>query len=86
MKVETYEANWGTGDIRHKDVASLTLSDLPARAVDLVWASFPCQDLSLAGSYHGLGRERHKVATRSGTFLPFWKLMRGLTKDGRDRP
>ncbi|HEY6735566.1 MAG TPA: DNA cytosine methyltransferase, partial [Roseiarcus sp.] len=58
-------------------------SDLPARAVDLVWASFPCQDLSLAGSYHGLGRERHKVATRSGTFLPFWKLMRGLTKDGR---
>ena len=83
MKVETYEANWGTGDIRHKDVASLTLSDLPARAVDLVWASFPCQDLSLAGSYHGLGRERDEVATRSGTFWPFWKLMRGLTKDGR---
>jgi DNA (cytosine-5)-methyltransferase 1 len=36
MKVETYEANWVTGDIRHKDVASLTLSDLPVRAVDLV--------------------------------------------------
>jgi DNA (cytosine-5)-methyltransferase 1 len=83
MKVETYEANWGTGDIRHRDVASLALSDLPAYAVDLVWASFPCQDLSLAGSYRGLGRERDKVATRSGTFWPFWKLIRDLAHDGR---
>jgi DNA (cytosine-5)-methyltransferase 1 len=83
MKVETYEANWGTGDIRLKDVASLVLSDLPAHAVDLVWASFPCQDLSLAGGYRGLGRERAKVATRSGTFWPFWKLIRGLAQDGR---
>jgi DNA (cytosine-5)-methyltransferase 1 len=83
MKVETYEANWGAGDIRNKDVASLTLLDLPARAVDLVWASFPCQDLSLAGSYRGLGGERDNVATRSGTFWPFWKLIRGLAQDGR---
>jgi DNA (cytosine-5)-methyltransferase 1 len=83
MKVETYEANWGTGDIKQKDVASLALSDLPSRAVDLVWASFPCQDLSLAGGYRGLGRERDKGATRSGTFWPFWKLVRGLAQDGR---
>jgi DNA (cytosine-5)-methyltransferase 1 len=83
MKVETYEANWGAGDIKHQDVAALALSDLPADAVDLVWASFPCQDLSLAGSYRGLGRERDKVTTRSGTFWPFWKLIRGLAEDGR---
>jgi DNA-cytosine methyltransferase len=83
MKVETYEANWGAGDIKHTDVASLTLSDLPRHAVDLAWASFPCQDLSLAGSYRGLGRERDKVTTRSGTFWPFWKLIRGLAQDGR---
>jgi DNA (cytosine-5)-methyltransferase 1 len=83
MKVETYEANWGTGEIAHKDVASLALSDLPADVVDLVWASFPCQDLSLAGSYRGLGQERDKVATRSGTFWPFWKLIRGLAQGGR---
>jgi DNA (cytosine-5)-methyltransferase 1 len=83
MKVETYEANWGTEDIKQRDVASLSLSDLPVGLVDLVWASFPCQDLSLAGSYRGLGRERDKVATRSGTFWPFWKLMRGLARDGR---
>jgi DNA (cytosine-5)-methyltransferase 1 len=83
MKVETYEANWGAGDIKHQDVATLALSDLPPHAVDLVWASFPCQDLSLAGSYRGLGRERDKVTTRSGTFWPFWKLIRGLAEDGR---
>ena len=83
MKVETYEANWGAGDIKHQDVAALTLSDLPAHAVDLAWASFPCQDLSLAGSYRGLGRERDKVTTRSGTFWPFWKLIRGLAQEGR---
>ena len=83
MKVETYEANWGAGHIRHGDVASLALSDLPPGAVDLAWASFPCQDLSLAGSYRGLGRERDKVSTRSGTFWPFWKLIRSLAQDGR---
>ena len=83
MKVETYETNWGTGDMKHRDVASLALSDLPVPPVDLVWASFPCQDLSLAGSYRGLGRERDKVATRSGTFWPFWKLIRGLAQDRR---
>ena len=83
IKVETYEANWGTGEIAHRDVASLALSDLPADVVDLVWASFPCQDLSLAGSYRGLGQERDQVATRSGTFWPFWKLIRGLAQGGR---
>ena len=83
MKVETYEANWGVGDIKRADVASLTLSDLPPHAVDLAWASFPCQDLSLAGSNRGLGRERDKVTTRSGTFWPFWKLIRGLAQENR---
>ncbi|WP_158814439.1 DNA cytosine methyltransferase [Methylocapsa sp. S129] len=83
MKVSTYEANWGCGDIKHGDVAKLTLADLPAKTVDLSWASFPCQDLSLAGDYRGLGRERDDAKTRSGTFWPFWKLMRGLVQDGR---
>jgi DNA (cytosine-5)-methyltransferase 1 len=83
MKVETYEANWGAGDIKHQDVASLTLSDLPPHPVDLAWASFPCQDLSLAGSNRGLGRERDKVTTRSGTFWPFWKLIRSLAQEER---
>ncbi len=82
-KVSTYEANWGAGDIKLSDVASLTLADLPATVADLAWASFPCQDLSLAGNYRGLGRERDNAPTRSGTFWPFWKLMRGLVDSDR---
>jgi DNA (cytosine-5)-methyltransferase 1 len=82
-KVSTYKANWGAGDITHCDVASLAPSELPSEAVDLVWASFPCQDLSLAGSYRGLGREHDDSRTRSGTFWPFWKLARSLVEGGR---
>lgn len=82
-KVATYRANWGASDIKWDDVANLTLADLPAPTVDLSWASFPCQDLSLAGNYRGLGRDRDKERTRSGTFWPFWKLMQGLAQDGR---
>ena len=69
-----------TGRTRHqaRRRRELTLADLPAAAVDLAWASFPCQDLSLAGGYRGLGRERDKAPTRSGTFWPFWQLIRGL--------
>ena len=48
------------------------------RLADLVWASFPCQDLSLAGGGAGLKGER------SGTFWPFWDLMTALVAEGRD--
>jgi DNA (cytosine-5)-methyltransferase 1 len=82
-KIAAYRANWGESDIRWDDVADLTLADLPIAAVDLCWASFPCQDLSLAGSYRGLGRERDNERTRSGTFWPFWKLIRSLVQEGR---
>ena len=82
-KVSTYKANWGATEIAHCDVVSLVTSDLPTKAVDLVWASFPCQDLSLAGSYRGLGREHDDSQTRSGTFWPFWKLVRDLIEHGR---
>ncbi len=83
MKVETYERNWGAGHIRNADVATLTTKDLPGGKVDLAWASFPCQDLSLAGGYRGLGREADNAPTRSGTFWPFWRLMRALGREGR---
>lgn len=58
------------------DVAKVKTSDLPGVAA-LAWASFPCQDLSLAGSGGGLNAER------SGTFWPFWRLMQGLVREGR---
>ena len=82
-KVSAYKANWGADQITHCDVAHLATSDLPTGAVDLVWASFPCQDLSLAGGYRGLGCEDSDSRTRSGAFWPFWKLVRDLVEHGR---
>ncbi|MCP2298328.1 DNA (cytosine-5)-methyltransferase 1 [Nocardia amikacinitolerans] len=58
------------------DVAKVTTKDLKGHA-DLVWASFPCQDLSLAGNGAGLSGDR------SGTFLPFWKLVKSLRDEKR---
>lgn len=84
MKAATYAANWGSGHLICDDVANIKPAALPGVA-DLVWASFPCQDLSLAGSYRGLGTAASEVMTRSGTFWPFWKLMQGLIR-GRRRP
>ncbi len=76
-KSAIYRKNWKERDVlKTADVATLTTSDLPSYA-DLVWGSFPCQDLSLAGAGAGLNGDR------SGTFWPFWKLMQGLMADGR---
>ena len=83
MKAATYAANWGSDHFVCGDVAKLTTADLPGSA-DLAWASFPCQDLSLAGDYAGLGRSTARVTTRSGTFWPFWSLMKDLKKEGRN--
>lgn len=72
-----YQANWGVGgELTVGDVKNVHAAQLPGCA-DLVWGSFPCQDLSLAGGGAGLKGER------SGTFYPFWDVVRGLIKDGR---
>lgn len=75
-KASSYIKNWGGRDFRLADVAQLMPSDLPGEA-DLAWASFPCQDLSLAGSGAGLR------GTRSGTFWSFWDLMKALVAERR---
>jgi DNA (cytosine-5)-methyltransferase 1 len=82
MKAATYAANWGAEHLVCEDVAKLRASQLSGQA-DLAWASFPCQDLSLAGSYLGLGNATSSERTRSGTFWPFWALMRDLKREGR---
>ena len=82
MKVRAYADNWGDADLLCEDVNSVRTTDLPATA-DLVWGSFPCQDLSLAGDYHGLGERDSGITTRSGSFWPFWRLMEELAKEGR---
>ena len=82
MKTGTYLENWGADHIVFGDVAKLTTDDLPGIA-DLAWASFPCQDLSLAGDRAGMGPSTAATTTRSGTFWPFWALIRGLRQENR---
>ena len=76
-KAASYCANHNGGkEMLLKDVASVTPDEIPGTA-DLVWASFPCQDLSLAGKGAGL------AGKRSGMFKPFWQLVRDLDAEGR---
>ena len=82
MKARCYTTNWGDEDFHLGDVGLIATDDLPDRA-DLTWASFPCQDLSLAGNYRGLGEASSEVMTRSGTFWPFWNLMTQLRNENR---
>jgi len=75
-KAASYACNWGSEELEIADVADLNSSELPG-AADLIWASFPCQDLSLAGVGAGL------KGSRSGAFWPFWKLVRGFIREDR---
>ncbi len=75
-KAASYAANWGEDHMKVGNVAELKTDDLPGQA-DLAWASFPCQDLSLAGVGAGL------KGSRSGTFWPFWNLVKALRAEGR---
>ena len=75
-KAASYEENWGDGEVTVRDVGKLSSRELPDRP-DLAWASFPCQDLSLAGMGAGLKGDR------SGTFWPFWNLISDLHRESR---
>lgn len=89
VKAAAYVANWGDAELRTGDVATLGIDDLRlpdtgpdtgspnGSAPDLFWASFPCQDLSLAGKGQGIS------AGRSAAFWPFWDLCRNLAACGR---
>ena len=72
----TYQANFGGSELTVADIRSIGVDDLPGVA-DLMWGSFPCQDLSLAGVGAGLKGER------SGTFYPFWDIVAALKAQGR---
>ena len=80
-KAEAYRSFFGKAETGVKepkvaDVKTLSVDDLPGTPT-LVWASFPCQDLSLAGSGAGLQGDR------SGTFKPFWNLIQGMVVTNR---
>jgi DNA (cytosine-5)-methyltransferase 1 len=70
MKCATYSANFPAARIEQGDVWNLAPATLPT--ADLAWASFPCQDLSLAGGRRGLN------APRSGAFWGFWNVIEKL--------
>lgn len=75
-KGATYADNWGESGLLVDDIRRVGPDDLPGVA-DLVWGSFPCQDLSLAGGGAGLRGDR------SGTFWPFMQIAKELKAEGR---
>lgn len=76
MKARAFRANHPAVRLIEGDVWGLDAADLPG-SPDLLWASSPCQDVSLAGARGGL------EARRSGAFWGFWKLVEGLKAQGR---
>lgn len=75
-KAATYQRNWGDKEMLVDDIRNIRSEQLPIHA-DLIWGSFPCQDLSLAGGGAGL------KGNRSGTFWPFIDIIQRLRKEGR---
>jgi DNA (cytosine-5)-methyltransferase 1 len=75
-KARVYAANWGAAELVVGDVHDLATFVLPGRA-DLAWASFPCQDVSLAGPQAGLH------GARSSAFWGLQVLLAGLGRERR---
>lgn len=75
-KGASYAANHGDKVLKLKDILDVGIDELPGVA-DLMWGSFPCQDLSRAGARAGLNGER------SGTFYAFWAIIEALARDKR---
>ncbi|MFT4793631.1 MAG: DNA (cytosine-5)-methyltransferase 1 [Paracoccaceae bacterium] len=80
MKCRAYRDNFGDDHLIERDVSQLSAADLPGRA-DMAWASFPCQDLSLAGARRGM--DAGSSGGRSAVFWAFWFLMERLVDEGR---
>lgn len=76
MKARAYALNFGTDHLLLRDIAQIGPEEIPD-AAPLITASFPCQDLSLAGNRAGL------VGERSGTFYGFIRLLRELAAEHR---
>jgi DNA (cytosine-5)-methyltransferase 1 len=76
-KEEMYRTHYGEGsaDFVLGDVHAVVGNTMPD--VELATASFPCNDLSLAGSRHGL------AGTHSSAFWGFIEVLRGM---GKRRP
>lgn len=79
-KYKMYANNYGErhGHEYHVgDLSAVRVDDLPCN-VHVAWASFPCTDLSLAGSRAGI----HKGKASS----TYWHFIKLLSRMGSDRP
>lgn len=74
-KCAAYRENFPGNHLFEGDVGDVSV--IKAKSAQLAWASFPCQDTSLAGGYAGLAGER------SGTFWAWWKIVEGMKNAGK---
>ncbi|MFB8832017.1 DNA cytosine methyltransferase [Azotobacter sp. CWF10] len=68
-----------------RDIREVKIADLKNNS-DLAWASFPCQDLSVAGNGLGIGSSSTEEFTRSGALWPFLDLIDELRQESRQPP
>jgi len=79
-KTRAYKENFSSnGELVEADIATVATERVPNGA-DLAWASFPCQDLSIAGKVEGLSGHR------SSTFWEFWRVVREKARLGVPLP
>lgn len=74
-KFEMYEANFGNNHFKLGDIHKLSADDIPP--CNLFTASFPCNDLSIAGAWTGLSGKESSA---------FWGLIQILKDMGERRP
>jgi DNA (cytosine-5)-methyltransferase 1 len=75
-KAEVYINNVRKSNIHLADISTIHSDTVPC--ADLYWASFPCQDLSLAGNYSGLSGNRSSLVNE------FFRIVEG--KEVYNRP
>jgi DNA (cytosine-5)-methyltransferase 1 len=79
-KAHAYRMNFDDApELLVEDVWKIPSSEISGNPM-LAWASFPCQDLSLAGNGKGLDAER------SGSFWGFWRIIQELRTQHRAVP
>ena len=66
-KAKLYAANWGHEELHVGDIRALEGEKIPD--AELVTASFPCTDMSLAGRYKGLN------GSQSSLVLEFLRIL-----------